>query len=172
MELGYIMAVIAAVIVIIAILVFRPARAGASTGGGSSTPLPPPSRLKESIPFREIFISAGSKHGVNPCLLAAVAKVESSFNPRAVNSADPSYGIMQFLLPTARDFKPDVTIEELFEPAIAIPLGAKFIRWLESQAVVMPDGIDAYNVGIGNFRKGRRNLRYRDRVLASIKEVC
>ena len=50
----------------------RPRRRPAATAGGSVT----------GVPYADLFNAAGAKYGVSPKLLAAVAKVESGYNPK------------------------------------------------------------------------------------------
>lgn len=61
--------------------------------------------------YQPYFQQYGSAFGVDPNLLANVAKLESSFNPNAINNWDsnaakgtPSYGLMQFIQPTFESF--------------------------------------------------------------------
>src|SRR5207244_7335491 len=52
-------------------------------------------RLSPAVPYANLFTAAAERHGLPPALLAAVAKCESNYNPRAVSSA-PAVGMMQF----------------------------------------------------------------------------
>ena len=53
------------------------------------------------VPFGDLFVAAGNRYGVSPALLAAVARTESGFDPRAVSSAG-AQGLMQLMPATAR----------------------------------------------------------------------
>src|SRR5918997_391108 len=53
------------------------------------------------VPYADLFTKAGTKHGVSPKLLAAVAKVESGYDPDAVSPAG-ARGLMQIMPATAR----------------------------------------------------------------------
>ena len=57
--------------------------------------------LDPSTPFASLFAQAGAAHGVDPKLLAAVAQVESGFNPNAGSGAG-AQGLMQFMPGTSR----------------------------------------------------------------------
>lgn len=92
---------------------------------------------------------AGAAYGVDPWLLFSIAKVESSFNGRAINAnRNGTYdlGLMQinsFWLPTLRKFGIDT--RQLFEPCTSVFVGA----WIVSQNIrrfgYNQDGIGAYN---------------------------
>lgn len=61
------------------------------------------------VPYREEFIAAGDRHGVDPVLLAAQAWQESAaFNPDVIacrrNSHAGAQGISQFMPSTAKEW--------------------------------------------------------------------
>ena len=63
--------------------------------------LPGAAPLQGAAPLRGAaqypYGSAGAVWGVDPLLLRAIAQVESGEDPKAINPADPSYGLMQVL---------------------------------------------------------------------------
>lgn len=66
-------------------LVFSLAIAGAVTAAGAA-PVPSPATLPSRLPEALACVSpAADYHGVNPWILRAILKVESDFNPRALN---------------------------------------------------------------------------------------
>lgn len=148
--------------VVLALVLLRDAQ-GALTG-----------TLRPDVPYRASLEASARQNGIDPCLLAGICKQESDFNPNAVNSSDPSYGIAQVMLPTANEVRPGTTKEDLLNPHICIEVAARYVKKLRDVYGVSPwpDGIDAYNVGPGNFRNGIRNLYYRDRVLRFRGELC
>ena len=148
---------------------------GVARGGSRS--------LRADIPFRQSIEAAARKYGVDPCLLAGIVRQESNFDPRAIRlepklGTGPdglpaaSIGLAQVLVSTARDFRPGISRAELFEVRVNLEVAAELVRWLSRNGVSMPLGVDAYNMGIGNYRKGRRNLKYRDRVVGFSEEFC
>ncbi|PXV66581.1 soluble lytic murein transglycosylase [Sinimarinibacterium flocculans] len=75
--------------------------------------------------------------GLAPEIVYGVMRQESLFNPRATSPAN-AYGLLQLLLPTARevarrrgDARPDR--DDLMQPQVNIPLGATFLRELHAR---------------------------------------
>src|SRR5439155_24099710 len=70
-------------------------------------PTPPPTApataptTKSSVPYADLSEAAAKRHGLDPTLVTAVVRVESSFNPRAVSSAGAK-GLMQLMDGTAK----------------------------------------------------------------------
>lgn len=95
---------------------------------------------------------------VDPALVYAFMRQESSFNPRAVSPAG-ARGLMQIMPLTARlldgrDFRGN--INQLYEPSFNMALGQKYLRMLLDNDVVQGDLIRlaaAYNGGPGNLAK-------------------
>jgi cell wall-associated NlpC family hydrolase len=99
------------------------------------------------VPYAATFAAAGARHGVSASLLAAVAKVESNYNPNAVSPAG-ARGLMQFMPATARDFGINP-----MDPAQAIDGAArKLAADLKSFGSVSL-ALAAYNAGGGAVRK-------------------
>jgi len=113
-----------------------------------------PKKLNADVPFRSLIVKYSVKNGLDPCLVAAVIQKESSFNPSAVNPGDPSFGLGQLKLETARQFEPEVTRDDLFNPETNIRLMCRFLAWLKKNGVPYPEGIHAYNVGLQGYRSG------------------
>lgn len=103
--------------------------------------------------------SAGKTYGVDPWLLMAVAKVESSFNAHAINkNKNNSYdiGMMQinsFWLPTLGKY--GISSRDLLNPCTSVFVGS----WIMAQNIrkfgYNQDGIGAYN-SPGNITIRRR----------------
>jgi soluble lytic murein transglycosylase len=98
---------------------------------------------------------------VDPALVYAIMRQESAFNPRALSPAG-ARGLMQVMPATARlidgrSFKGKA--EELYDPALNMSLGQKYVRMLLDNEVVQGDLIRlaaAYNGGPGNLAKWKR----------------
>jgi cell wall-associated NlpC family hydrolase len=114
-----------------------------STGSTSSS-----TGSLSGTPYASLFVAAGKRYGVDPALLSAVAKTESSYNPRAVSSAG-ARGLMQLMPATARSLgvNPD-------DPTEAVNGAAKLLsNNLRSFDGRVDLALAAYNAGPGAVRK-------------------
>ena len=75
------------------------------------------------------FQEAASRFGVELALLKAIARAESNGMPHAV-SHKGALGVMQLMLPTARDYL-DVGRNDLFNPRVNITISARHLAGLE-----------------------------------------
>src|SRR6185369_6767158 len=73
------------------------------------------------VPYADLFTQAAARHGIPPSLLAAVAQVESNFNPNAVSPAG-ARGLMQIMPATAAGLGVDP-----FDPAQAVEGAARIL---------------------------------------------
>ena len=110
---------------------------------GGSRPEADFALLGGDTPYSGILNDAGVRYGLDPALLAAVARAESDFNPRAVSRAGAK-GVMQLMDATAADYG----VEDVFDPAQNIDAGSRLIRDL----LLAYDGdlrlaLAAYNAG-------------------------
>jgi cell wall-associated NlpC family hydrolase len=97
-----------------------------------------------SGPYANLFVQAGKRYGVDPALLSAVARTESSYSPSAVSSAG-ARGLMQLMPGTARSLSvnPD-------DPAQAIDGAARLLSDLLKQFDGRTDlALAGYNAGPG-----------------------
>jgi len=107
-----------------------------------------PGGVSPRTPYAELFARAGRRHGVDPALLAAMAKAESSFNPRAVSRAG-AQGLMQLMPGTARDLGVNALV-----PGEAVDGAARLMsQHLRAFGGRVDLALAAYNAGPGNVRK-------------------
>jgi soluble lytic murein transglycosylase-like protein len=116
--------------------VIRPAGLSAASSAGLA-----------GVPYADLFTRAGAKHGVSPRLLAAVAKVESGFNPNAVSPAG-ARGLMQIMPATARGLGVNP-----MDPAQAVDGAARLLADHLKTFDSVPLALAAYNAGAGAVRK-------------------
>ena len=99
--------------------------------------------------YTGLFVAAGTKHKIDPALLAAVAMQESSFSPAVVNcthtSSAGARGIMQFMPATAQSWQADPC-----DPASAVDGGARYLNYLWKRLGSMERALGGYNWGEGN----------------------
>ncbi|HEY0000440.1 MAG TPA: transglycosylase SLT domain-containing protein [Actinoplanes sp.] len=102
----------------------------------------------QGVPYADIFVKAGARYGVSPKLLAAVAKVESGYDPRAVSKAG-AQGLMQLMPSTAKG----LGVHNSFDPEQAINGGAKLLARNLREFKSLPLALAAYNAGGGAVHK-------------------
>ena len=112
----------------------------ATTTGGSTG-------ISGAEPYEQLFQAAGAKYGLNPRLLAAVAKAESNFDPSARSGAG-AVGLMQFMPATAAGMGIDPT-----DPAQAIDGAAKYLRTQLDRFGSVDLALAAYNAGPGAVQR-------------------
>lgn len=99
------------------------------------------------VPYADVFASAASRYGLPPALLAAVAKVESGYNPQAVSAAG-AQGLMQIMPATAQGLGVNP-----FDPSQAIDGAARVLSGNLRKFGSLPLALAAYNAGGGAVRK-------------------
>ena len=112
------------------------------------------------------FTLAGRTYAPGDALGRAALReaILQGFDPLSIG-VNPSIGLAQVRVTTARDVLPGVSAQRLFEPQTNLRASALYIAWLFRQGFAV-EQIDAYNVGPGALRAGTRNPSYRDRVLS------
>ena len=112
---------------------------------------------RDTTSLRQLVYSVARRHGIDPVLVEAVVRVESSGNPRAA-SHKQAYGLMQLLVPTASEMaERPVTVDELFVPTFNLELGCRFLRsLLRRYEGDVRLALMAYNAGMGNVDRWRR----------------
>jgi hypothetical protein len=102
-------------------------------------------RVSTTLPYAGLINAAAARTGVPAELIAAVAKQESGFNPRAVSAAG-AQGLMQLMPGTARG----LGVTDSFDPAQAIDGGARLLRSLLDKFGGRVDlALAGYNAGAG-----------------------
>jgi soluble lytic murein transglycosylase-like protein len=96
-------------------------------------------------PFADAIAEAADRNALDRALLAAVAKVESNFNPFAV-SPKGACGILQLMPQTAKRFG----VKNVFVAEQNIDAGARYLRWLLDRFGGRVDlALAGYNAGEG-----------------------
>ena len=107
-----------------------------TTTGGSAAPA--------GTPYASLFQAASVKYGVGADLLAAVARQESGYNPKAVSPAG-AQGLMQLMPATARG----LGVDNPFDPAQAVDGAARLLKSLIQEFGRTDLALAAYNAGPG-----------------------
>ena len=103
-------------------------------------------------PYRELLLAQSRLRGVDPDLLAALIREESSFDPNAL-SPRAARGLAQFTVPAARRLAAQIDLrvepDDLYRPEISAALGAAGLSMLQRDL----DGLDymavtAYQAGL------------------------
>jgi soluble lytic murein transglycosylase-like protein len=113
----------------------------------------------------DVAIAAAAERWKVPvALIKAIIAQESEFQPRATaldrgdGARGGSYGLMQISLATARALGFRGAGQDLFDPAINVNLGARYLRDLLHEAAAGGYGVDsaisAYNAGNSAYRRG------------------
>jgi len=99
------------------------------------------------LPYADLFTRAGATYGVDPAVLAAMAKTESNFNSSAVSSAG-ARGLMQFMPATAASLGVDTS-----DAASSIDGAARYLASLTEQFGSTSLALAAYNAGPGTVQR-------------------
>lgn len=123
------------------------------------------------------FIQAGRMYQIDPLLLEAIARRESSLNPRAINTRNRNgtsdYGMMQVNsghLPVLKKKGIIRSHRDLFDPCLNIQIGAWLLAQHFKVCGVNWNCLGSYNAG---FRASRDRLResYADKVYAIYRQL-
>ncbi|MEO0323957.1 MAG: transglycosylase SLT domain-containing protein [Myxococcota bacterium] len=118
-------------------------------------------RLAYPPAFSPLIEEAAAAAEVPASFLRAVAREESSFDPRAVSWAH-AYGLVQVILPTARRFGEGlgvpITPRTLRRPEVNLAVGARYVRFLRERYAGQPGLVPGgYNAGEGAVDRWLRN---------------
>ncbi len=109
-------------------------------------------QLAYPIYYPELLISLSEERGLDPLLVAALIRQESSFDATVVSGAD-ARGLMQFVPSTAHEVAvrlgwPDFTLSDLQRPIVSIPFGTFYLSVMrEAQGGSLLGAILSYNAG-------------------------
>ena len=76
-------------------------------------------------PYAELIGRTARRHELDPALLAAIAEIESAFDPQAVSPAG-ACGLLQLMPDTAARFG----VSDVFDVAQNVEGGARYLSWL------------------------------------------
>jgi|SRR3990172_603041 len=108
-----------------------------------SSDVSPNSNGRFDFAYSEMVLEFSNKHHVDWRLIAAVMKIESNFNPRALSSKG-ALGLMQLMPETARLYQ----VADPYDPAENIEAGIKHLRMLmERYSGKLDLALAAYNSG-------------------------
>jgi soluble lytic murein transglycosylase len=106
----------------------------------------------------DLVAEQSSAYGVDPLLMLAVMRQESSFDPRAQSGAQ-AMGLTQIVPSTARSIaahlgRDDFALNDLFKPEVSVEFGTWFLSELlgEYHGRVFPT-LAAYDAGGGNISR-------------------
>ncbi len=124
-------------------------------------------RLAYPKAFEPLVEEKAGEVEVPPAFVRAVAREESSFEPRAVSWAH-AYGLVQVILPTARrwgrSLDVNITPATLKRPEVNLAVGARYMAYLRGRYEQNPALVPAsYNAGQGSldrWLRQRGNLEY------------
>jgi hypothetical protein len=105
------------------------------------------SRIATPTEYADLFASVGEKYGIDPALLASLARTESNFRPNAVSSAG-AIGMMQFMPSTAAGMGVNPS-----DPASAVDGTARLLLGHKEAFGSWELALAAYQSGAGNVRR-------------------
>lgn len=117
------------------------------------------------LKFKEFVFKYSQDNGIDPYLVFAVIKAESSFNHKA-KSKKNAMGLMQITRQTAMWGADSLgiegfSVEELYDPETNIRIGCWYIRQLMKEFNNQTDLVlAAYNGGSGNVSEWLKNVNY------------
>jgi len=121
----------------------------------------------------DCFLDASKRYGVNHSLLLAIAKVESNYNPEALNPDSHALGVMQ-IMPTnfAALKKYNIQESHLHDPCINIHVGAWILAGFMRQYGPVWRAVGGYGVGNGRTPAHERaRVIYADKVQRALCKI-
>jgi soluble lytic murein transglycosylase-like protein len=113
-----------------------------------------------TAPYGGLIHDAARRYRVNPRLVAAMVRCESSFDPYATSPRGAA-GLLQLMPATAERFGVDPL--ELYDPARNLEAGVRYVRWLADHFDNdLPKVLAAFNSGEGTVERFRGVPPYRE----------
>jgi hypothetical protein len=110
-----------------------------------------PEQTVPASPYGDLIHATAQRYGLNPALIAAVARAESAFQPGAVSNKG-ARGLMQLMPATASRF--GVDRYRVHDPAANIDAGSRYLRFLVDKFQGKLDLVlAAYNSGEGTVQR-------------------
>ena len=109
-------------------------------------------KLSYPTDYSEYVEAAAAEYNLEPALIFAVIRTESSFNPEAISEAG-AYGIMQVMpssfewLQEKRGTEGQYSTEDLLDPAVCIDYGSYLLRYFYDYYGNERCAVAAYNAG-------------------------
>ncbi|HOJ64028.1 MAG TPA: lytic transglycosylase domain-containing protein [Spirochaetota bacterium] len=133
--------------------------------------------LEEYIGNKEIayFSYKYSKlNNIEPELLVAIMKVESNFNPKAINY-NRNGTIDRGLCQLNNVVFSNLTLKDFFDIETNIKYGSQFIKWcLDQSQNNLIKALAMYNAGVGNVlntKVGERTLNYIEKIINEKEDI-
>ena len=118
---------------------------------------------EKGMKYESLFINASKRYGIPDGLLSRIAKQESNYDPNAFNHTSGATGLMQIIprwhpgLDGDPAFDIELDSEAAYNPEIAIPYAAKYLRRLYNKFQSWALAVASYNRGQGNIAKDLKN---------------
>ncbi len=114
--------------------------------------------LSSSVPYSNLITEISCTSHINPALVAGIIAQESRFDPtkkRVENRIhDVSIGLMQITTRTARWMGLRGSPRKLYNPAVNITYGVRYLSLLLQKHPYGVDAVAAYNAGTPRWRHG------------------
>ena len=106
---------------------------------------------------RDALVAQARANHLDPALVAAVIRQESSWNPRAVSRAG-ARGLMQVMPPVGKEIAqsrnyPLWDPALLFDADVSLELGTSHLRAALAESNALPRALAAYNAGASRVRR-------------------
>ena len=116
----------------------------------------PPAVLRLAFPvyYRDLLTTRAAENELDPLLVAALVRQESSFDPTNLSSAD-ARGLMQLIPSTAQDVAgrlawPDYSLDDLYRSMVSLAFGTYYLRAMaDFQDGSTVGALLSYNAGPG-----------------------